>query len=337
MLKVFNPNGNDSVISRQSFNGNSTGILNLNNVKYDWALQLYEQMRGNFWIPQKIDITMDKNDYNNLTIDEQRAFDGILSYLIYLDSVQVQNLPYLSHPCTAPEIMMCFTEQSSQEVMHSASYQYIIETILPPEKREYIYDYWRNDPILFERCKTIGNYYQNYIENPNNENHLIALMADYILEGLYFYVGFLFFYNLASRSLMCGSADIFKMINRDELSHVRLYQKLLTEQLNDGNKRYLIEMMRNAVDAEIKWSHHIIGENILGMPSDAIEDYIKNLANIRLGALGIEKIYPDTKNAFKHLEKIADTGKEATTKTNFFDSSVTSYQMSNVLDGWNDL
>jgi ribonucleoside-diphosphate reductase beta chain len=337
MLKVFNPNGIDKKDARQSFNGNSTGIINLNNVKYDWALQLYEQMRGNFWIPQKIDITMDKNDYNNLTVNEQRAFDGILSYLIYLDSVQVQNLPYLSHPCSAPEIMMCFSEQASQEVMHSASYQYIIETILPTEKREYIYDYWRNDPILFERCQTIGNYYQNYIENPNNENHLIALMADYILEGLYFYVGFLFFYNLASRSLMCGSADIFKMINRDELSHVRLYQKLLSEQLNESNKHYLIEMIKTAVDAEIKWSNHIIGNDILGLPPEAINDYIKYLANMRLGALGIEKIYPDAKNAFKHLEKMADTGKEATTKTNFFDNSVTSYQMSNVLNGWDDI
>ncbi len=28
----------------------------------------------------------------------------------------------------------------------------------------------------------------------------------------------IFFYNLASRQLMSGSADVFKMINRDELS-----------------------------------------------------------------------------------------------------------------------
>jgi ribonucleoside-diphosphate reductase beta chain len=337
MLKVFNPNGNDDISTRQSFNGNSTGILNLNNVKYDWALQLYEQLRSNFWVPQKIDITQDKNDYNNLTLPEQRAYDGILSYLVYLDSVQVQNIPYLTHPCTAPEIMMCFTEQSSQEVMHSASYQYIIETILPKDKRQYIYDYWREDKVLFERCKTIGNYYQNYIDNPNSENHLIALMADYILEGLYFYTGFLFFYNLSSRSLMTGSADIFKMINRDELSHVRLYQKLLSEQLTEGNKPYLIEMMKKGVEDEIKWNQHIIGDQILGFPLKAVEDYIKYLANTRLGALGINKIYPDAINSFKHLEKIADTSKEATTKVNFFDSTVTSYQIATTIDGWNDI
>jgi ribonucleoside-diphosphate reductase beta chain len=214
MLKVFNPTGNDDKNSRQMFYGNSTGIINLNNVKYNWAIQLWRQMRENFWVAEKIDISLDITDYKNLTSSEVRAFDGILSYLVFLDSVQVQNIPHIVRPCSASELSLCFAEQLSQEVLHSQSYQYIIETVIPIEKREFIYSYWRNDPVLFDRCELIGNYYQNYIDKPTNENHLIALIADYILEGLFFYVGFSFFYNLASRSVMCGSADIFKMINR---------------------------------------------------------------------------------------------------------------------------
>lgn len=214
MQQLFNPQGTDDKSQRELFYGNSTGLINLNNVKYLWANQLYSQMRENFWIPEKIDITQDVTDYQNLTIEERRAFDGILSYLVYLDSIQVNNLPNLQRECTSPEVACCFGEQQSQEVMHSKSYQYMIETIIPSDKRQSIYDMWRTDKVLMRRCALIASYYQQYIDNPSTETLLIALFADYVLEGLYFFTGFLFFYNLASRSLMSGSADIFKMINR---------------------------------------------------------------------------------------------------------------------------
>jgi ribonucleoside-diphosphate reductase beta chain len=341
MFRIFNPTGSDLKQNRSVFYGNTTGIINLNNVKYQWAVDLWRQMREQFWIAEKIDLSLDVTDYKNLTPSEQRAFDGILAYLVFLDSVQVQNIPHLVRPCSAPEISICFSEQLSQESLHSQSYQYMIESIIPPEKRESIYSYWKDDQILFERCKIIGNYYQQYIDDPTREKHLKALIADYILEGLYFYVGFIFFYNLASRSLMCGSADIFKLINRDELSHVRLYQKLIIDQLENAGivlqglgEVFAREMMIEAVNQEIKWSLHIIGDDILGMPPKAIEDYIKYLANIRLRAIGLPEIYSDTRNPFKHLEKIADISKHATTKVNFFDSTVSSYQMSTVLEEW---
>jgi ribonucleoside-diphosphate reductase beta chain len=344
MLKVFNPQGTDEKVERQIWYGNSTGIINLNNVRHKWAIELYEQMRSNFWIPEKLDLSTDVVNYNELTTPERRAYNGILSYLVFLDSVQVQNLPHLIRPCSSPEVNLCFAEQLSQEGMHGKSYQYMIESIIPPEEREQVYSYWREDPILFDRCQLIGDYYQQYIDKPTRENHIIALIADYILEGLYFYVGFIFFYNLASRNLMSGSADIFKLINRDELSHVRLYQKILIDQFQNSDMEekqtimyFLPEMMKVSVEQEIKWSRHIIGDNILGMPPQAIEDYIKYLANLRLKAIGFPPIFLNVKNTFKHLEKLADTGKEATTKTNFFDSTVTSYQMSTTVEGWNDI
>lgn len=338
MFKVFNPQGTDKKDQRQIFGGNSTGIINLNNVKYEWAIQLWRQMRENFWIAEKIDLSMDVVTYNQLTPEEKRAFDGILAYLVFLDSVQVSNIPHIVRPCTAPEVSMCFSEQLSQETLHSQSYQYIIESIIPPEKRDDIYEYWREDKVLLERCKLIGDYYQDYIDNPTEETYIITLIADYILEGIFFYTGFAFFYNLASRSLMCGSADIFKMINRDELSHVRLYKKLIQEKMNGGMGKlvefYIKDMVQEAVTQEIKWSEHIIGDNILGMPLPAVSEYIKYLANTRLKAVGIEPLYDNPKNPFKHLEKIADTSKDAHVKTNFFDATVTSYQMSSTLEEW---
>jgi ribonucleoside-diphosphate reductase beta chain len=123
---------------------------------------------------------------------------------------------------------------------------------------------------------------------------------------------------------------------------VRLYQKLLQEQLNTTfghgvGMIHLKNIMTEAVKQEIIWSEHIIGNNILGMPTQGVTNYIYYLANTRLRAVGCEELFPKTENPFKHLEKIADTSKDANIKANFFDAGVTSYQMSTAVDGFDDL
>ena len=339
---IFNPTGNDSTENRSIWFGNTTNLMQLNDVRYNWAVGLYQQMRENFWIPQRLDITQDVTDYWNLTDEERYAFDGILSYLTFLDSVQTCNIPHLKSSVTAPEISLCMAEQISQEGMHNQSYQYMIETIIPTEKRDSVYDFWRTDKVLKERCEYIATLYQKYVDNPTQENYFVALVADYLLEGLYFYNGFIYFYNLASRMLMPGSADIFKMINRDELSHVRLYQKLIPEAMGvfAHSKDQILEMFDKAVEFECRWTNHIVGNNILGITEASTEQYTKYLANARLRSISLEPLYTDPKfkkSPYTHLERFSDTKKEAHTKANFFEATVTSYVMSSGLTGWDSI
>ena len=220
-------------------------------------------------------------------------------------------------------------------------YQYIIETIIPAERRTQVYDFWRTDKVLKGRCEFIAKLYQQYIDKPTTENYFISLLADYLLEGLYFYNGFIYFYNLASRMLMPGSADIFKMINRDELSHVRLYQKLIPEamQVFTHSVEQIYEMVDFAVQHECRWTNHIVGNNILGITESSTEQYTKYLANMRLKSIGLEPLYKEEKYAkspYTHLERFSDTKKEGHTKANFFEATVTSYVMSSGVMGWDE-
>jgi Ribonucleotide reductase, small chain len=112
---IFNPSGDDAIANRSIWFGNTTNLMQLNDVRYTWAVGLYKQMRENFWIPERLDITQDVTDYWNLTDEERRAYDGILSYLTFLDSVQTCNIPHLKESITAPEISLCLGEQISQE------------------------------------------------------------------------------------------------------------------------------------------------------------------------------------------------------------------------------
>lgn len=340
--KLFNPLGDDSLSKRRVIKGDSTNIFNLNNVKYQWANQLYRTMMGNFWIPEKIDLTQDKNDYKNLTDQEKEAYDGILSFLILLDSIQTNNIPNVCDYITAPEINLILSIQTFQEAIHSQSYQYIIESILPKEIRNSIYDKWREDKILFERNKYIAEMYQKFLEEPNDKNFSKVIIADYLLEAIYFYNGFNFFYLLASRNRMMGTSDVIRLINRDELSHVVIFQHLLKEIRNENpdffNDEEIYSMFRKAVEQEINWTNHIIGNQILGITEETTEQYTKWLANERLRSIGLKPIYEGfNKNPYKHLTKFADTEGEGNVKANFFEGTVTSYNMSSSIDGWDEI
>lgn len=339
--KLFNPEGNDSLLERRIIKGNSTNLFNLNNVKFTWATQLYRTMMANFWIPEKVDLTQDKNDYENLTVPEREAYDGILSFLIFLDSIQTNNVPNISDYVTAPEVNLLLSIQTFQEAIHSQSYQYIIESILPKESRDLIYDKWRDDKILFERNRFIAQIYQDFIEEASDRNFAKVLVANYLLESLYFYNGFNFFYLLASRNKMVGTSDVIRLINRDELSHVVLFQKIIRE-IKAENPNFFQEeeirmMFQTAVEQEILWTEHIIGNRVLGITTETTEAYTKWLANERLRTIGLAPMYDGfTKNPYKHLERFADTEGDGNVKSNFFEGTVTSYNMSSSIDGWDE-
>lgn len=212
--KVFNPHGNDDAAHRSIWRGNTTNLVNLNDVRYNWATGLNDQMIENFWIPEKVDLSQDVNDFKQLTEDERRTYKGILSYLTFLDSTQTVNLPNLKLPITAPEVGICVATQIFQEAIHNKSYQVLIEAIIPSDERNAVYDFWRDDLVLRERCDAIASLYQKYVDYPSEENYFVALIADYLLEGLFFFPGFMVFYNFASRHLMPGSADMIRYINR---------------------------------------------------------------------------------------------------------------------------
>ena len=340
---IFNPNGSDTKQNRKIWKGNPTNLIQLNDVKFNWAISLYEQMRGNFWIPEKLDLTSDISDYKMLTESERRAYNGILAYLVFLDSIQTVNIPNLGLNVTAAEVRICLTEQTSQETMHNKSYQNIIESIIQEKERNHIYELWREDDILRNRCEYIASKYQDYQDNPTEENYFKALVADYILESLYFYNGFIFFYTLSSRGLMPGTSDTIVLINRDELSHVRLYQKLLQEALNGGLdlpdnwQEYITESFNTAIEHECRWSDHIIGDNILGISSTSTRQYTNFIADLRLRSIGLPGLEGKQINPYKHLDDIADIGSDGMTKNNFFEKAVTGYQMATAVEGWDEI
>lgn len=334
---IFNPIGNDDVQNRTIIKGSTTGLFNLNAVKYPWAKQLYQVMVGNFWVPEKVSGLKDdaRMFHADLTAEEQRAYKGILSFLIFLDSIQTVNLPHFSDFITSPEVNLILSIQAYQESIHSQSYATILETVVESKEREEIYYFWREDKILLERNKYIGQIYQDFVDEPSDANFFRGIVANFLLESLYFYNGFAFFDTLVDHMKMAATGRMIAYIRRDELTHITIFANIIKEIKREFPEIYdeklILDMMDIAVKQETEWSKHILGNRIPGINGDTTDEYTRWLANQRLGMLGINALYPEAiSNPYKHLDRIQDTNGD---KSNFFESTVVNYTQSTSMKG----
>lgn len=333
---LFNEFGDTETSKKRIINGNTTNLNDFNNMKYGWVSDWYRQAMNNFWIPEEINLSQDLKDYNKLEAEERTAYDKILSFLIFLDSIQTANLSNINNYITASEVNLCLTIQAFQEAVHSQSYSYMLDTICSPEKRNEILYQWKDDEILLKRNKFIGDLYNNFINEPSQENLVKTVMANYILEGIYFYSGFMFFYNLERNGKMPGSAQEIRYINRDENTHLWLFRNILKELqkeepeiFTEDLKKDITNMMKTAVQNEIDWGHYVIGDNIQGLNKKLITSYIKYLGNIRMTAIGFEPIYEGHDiNPAEWVDILADAN---SVKTDFFEAKSTAYAKAGAL------
>ncbi len=333
--KIFNEQGLRG--TEALINGNTTNLREWNRIKYSWANMFYRTMLNNFWIPEEISLNEDIKQFPLLTNGERNAFDKIISFLNFLDSIQSENLPNLSRYITAPEVASLLNIQAFQEEIHAQSYSYILDTVTNPVNRDKIYDEWREDKQLLKRNQYIADIYQRFNEEPSTSNFLRAVVANYILEGIYFYSGFSFFYTLARQGKMTATSTIFKYINRDEVTHLVLFQNILKELRTENPELFTPEliseirdMMRTGVEHEIAWGQYVTNNEILGMNHDLIDRYIKYLGNQRLKAIGLEELYPQiTEHPMAWIEGFSNLN---STKTDFFEAKVTNYTKAAAFD-----
>ncbi len=325
--KVYNPNSNEHVNDRKIFGGNPTGIFELNNIKYQWAYKLWDIMLNNTWFPKEVDMTNDVRDYKNLSEAEKNAYDKALSQLIFMDSLQTNNLidninPYI----TSPEINLILVRQAFEEALHSQSYAVMVDSI--STNTDEIYDMWRRDKKLKNKNDNIAYVYEDLAKDPTDENILKAMFANQILEGIYFYSGFTFFYTLARSGKMLGSAQMIRFIQRDEITHLLIFQNMINSTKKERPELFtpslideVYDMFKKAVDLEVSWGQYITEGQLLGLTDEIIDQYIKYLADQRLNAVGLKKLY-NAKHPIKWVDSFSKFNDQ---KTNFFEGNVTNY------------
>ena len=335
---LFNPEGDVEVQKRKIIGGNTTNLNDFNHMKYGWVSSWYRQAMNNFWIPEEINLSVDVKDYKMLPKAERRAYDKILSFLIFLDSIQTANLPNISEYITANEVNLCLSIQAFQEAVHSQSYSYMLDTTCEPQERNDVLYQWKEDSHLLKRNEFIGNLYNAFQEEKSPRMLIRTIIANYILEGIYFYSGFMFFYNLGRNHLMPGSVQEIRYINRDENTHLWLFRNILLELRKEEPELFTEkdieeyrEMIREGCEQEIQWGHYVIGDEVQGLTKEMITDYIRYLGNLRCTNLGLLPIYDGHESEPDSMRWVSQYSNANTIKTDFFEARSTAYAKSSAL------
>lgn len=284
------PNKSTSII-----NGECSNILNWDDVRFSWAYPKYKKMLANFWTPFEINMSQDIKQFPELRKSEQEAFLKIIGLLALLDSIQTDYAGKVADYITDSSISALMIILAQQEVIHNHSYSYVLSSLVPKQKQDEVFEFWRTEPILAERNEFVVNGYKDFAENPSAENLLKSIVFDVVLEGLFFYSGFAFFYHLARNQKMVATSTMINYINRDEQIHVDLFVKIFKEILQENPElntnelsKFVQETFKRAAELEIEWARDVIGSKTGILLSD-VEAYIKFYANIRCNQLGYER------------------------------------------------
>jgi ribonucleoside-diphosphate reductase beta chain len=323
-------------------NGRNSNILNWDDVRFPWAYPKYKKMLANFWTPFEINMTGDIKQFPLLSKKEQDAFLKIIGLLALLDSIQTDFAGKVADYVTDSSVNALMIILAQQEVIHNHSYSYVLSSLVSKQQQDEVFEFWRSEPILQKRNEFVTEGYKDFAENPTIENFLKAIIFDVILEGLFFYSGFAFFYNLARNQKMLASSTMINYINRDEHLHVGLFEKIYKEVLkenpsynSDELRAFGKETFKEAAELEIEWGRYIIGDEMEGILIDELEDYIKFMANMRAKQLGFEAPFEGYRS--NPLRWIIAYQEVDLGKTDFFEQRSRQYTKTSDANGFDDL
>ncbi|HLR69749.1 ribonucleotide-diphosphate reductase subunit beta [Virgibacillus alimentarius] len=336
-LEPRNPNKSTGV-----FGGKSSGILNWNDIAYPHWYKMYKRLIGNYWQADEVNMSGDVKQFPSLSKEEQDAYLKIIGLLSTLDGPQTRTALLLSLYATDPSVQSIMAVIAQQEAVHNESYSYVLSSVVSLDEQNESFQLGRKDPVLLKRNENIIGTYNAFVENPTIENILKTMVYTALLEGMFFYSGFAFFYNLARHNKMVGTSTMISYINRDELEHGRfiaeLFRATLAEnpEYNTGSFiEWVYDHFKESVELEIEWSSYVLAD-VEGIDLIEMAGYIKYRANKMLRMMGLEEIYPDhVENPMKWIRAYVDNFDG--TKTDFFEQRSRQYTKTSDLNGFDDL
>lgn len=216
-IKLLNPEFPNK--STAIVNGQASGILNWNDIAYPQIYDLYHVLLSNFWKAQEINMQDDIKQWDQLTSVEKDTFLKINTQLASLDSLQTPTMTHVMDYVTDPSFKAIFAVIAQQEAVHNESYSYILSSLIPLDEQIARFNQAKEDVYVQKRNGLILEAYEAFRINPTLQNLFKLCVNSINLEGIYFYAGFAFFYNLARQQKMLRTSTMISYIQRDEMQH----------------------------------------------------------------------------------------------------------------------
>lgn len=264
--------------------------INWNRLEDEKDLEVWERLTGNFWLPEKVPVSNDIPSWNTLTEEEKVLTMRVFTGLTLLDTIQgtVGAVSLIPDALTQHEEAV-YTNIAFMESVHAKSYSSIFSTLCSTREIDDAFRWSEENPNLQRKAEIVMEYYRG-------DSPLKRKVASTLLESFLFYSGFYLPMYWSSRAKLTNTADVIRLIIRDEAVHGYYigykFQKgmeLLTEAERDELKAYTFELLFELYDNEVQYTEDLYDG--VGLTED-VKKFLRYNANKALMNLGFEGLFP---------------------------------------------
>ncbi|MDA7967046.1 class 1b ribonucleoside-diphosphate reductase subunit beta [Ruegeria sp.] len=265
--------------------------INWNRLEDEKDLEVWNRLTVNFWLPEKVPLSNDIQSWATLTDHEKQLTIRVFTGLTLLDTIQnTVGAPALMPDAVTPHEEAVLTNIAFMEAVHARSYSSIFSTLCSTKEIDGAFRWSEENQHLQAKARAILETYA-----PGNDP-LKRKIASVFLESFLFYSGFYLPMYWSSRAKLTNTADLIRLIIRDEAVHgyyigykfQRGYEKL-SEAEQQELKDYAFGLMFELYDIENHYTEELYDE--IGLTED-VKVFLHYNANKALQNLGFEALFP---------------------------------------------
>ncbi|PAD84881.1 class 1b ribonucleoside-diphosphate reductase subunit beta [Niallia circulans] len=293
--------------------------VNWNQHEDDYTQMFYTQNTRQFWLPEEINVSADKNTWSDLSAEEQDTYKKVLGGLTLLDTEQGgEGMPLIGMHVNGLQRKGVLSFMGMMEQIHAKSYSTIFTTLATEEEIDRVFNWVHNHPQLQYKGKLISDYYLKLFKpKVNNYDLYMATVASVYLESFLFYSGFFYPLFMAGQGKLTASGEIINLIIRDESIHgvyvgliaQELYDQLSAEE-QEKAARERLELLNTLYENELEYTQSLYSE--IGLVNE-VNRFVRYNANKACMNLGFDGIYPS-----EQINPIVENGMKTDTKNHDF-------------------
>ena len=333
----------EAYAAKRIINGRQTMTFNLLPLKYQWAYELYRNMKANHWEPEDIPMAKDIEQWrgNDLSDVERWIIRMGIGYFSAAEGIVGDNIQHVVRELvTAPELKLVLGRHAHEENIHADSLLYMISSLgINPHECEAMFE---DVPTILRKNEFVSRVSRELRRDMDlsqtREKQALArniFVFGQCMEGTQFYGLFGMILSLYRQNKFPGIGQMFRYTLRDESNHIELLRNLLVELIRenpdvwtDEFQQELVSLMKEAVQLEKEFINDCLPVNAVGLSSEEFAEYIDYIADRRLENVGLPLLNEGVKNPFPWLAEMMDIKKEQ----NFFEGRVTEYQKASSLE-----
>ncbi|QEE08502.1 class 1b ribonucleoside-diphosphate reductase subunit beta [Bartonella kosoyi] len=264
--------------------------VNWNRLHDEKDLEVWNRLTGNFWLPEKVPLSNDIPSWSSLTEEERKLTIRVFTGLTLLDTIQntVGAISLLADAITEHEEAV-LTNIAFMEAVHARSYSSIFSTLCSTVEVDDAFRWSEENSHLQKKARLV-------LERYEANDPLKKKIASTLLESFLFYSGFYLPMYWASRAKLTNTADLIRLIIRDEAVHgyyigykFQLGYAKLEEAKRKEVKDFAFNLLFDLYNIECKYTEDLYDS--LGLTED-VKIFLHYNANKALMNLGFEALFP---------------------------------------------